>query len=110
MWHLPAKIKELELLEKEKCKKLLEGIVGEGNLKVDEPMKRHTSFLKIGGPADFLITPSSVSELAEVIKLCNSEKLHIFIMGNGTNLLVSDKGIRGVVIKIFDNLNGYNKQ
>lgn len=93
-------------MEKEKCKKLLEGIVGEENLKVDEPMKRHTSF-KIGGPADFLITPSSVSQLAEVIKLCNSEKLPIFIMGNGTNLLVSDKGIRGVVIKIFDNLDGY---
>ncbi|WP_407636682.1 UDP-N-acetylmuramate dehydrogenase [Acetivibrio cellulolyticus] len=85
---------------------LLENLVGKENIKVDEPMKRHTSF-KIGGPADLLITPASVSQLGELIKLCNRQNLPIFIMGNGTNLLVSDKGIRGVVIKIYDNLNGY---
>jgi len=93
-------------LEKERYLKLLGNIVGEENVKVNEPMKNHTSF-KIGGPADFLVTPCSVQSLCEVIKLCNREKLPIFIMGNGTNLLVSDKGIRGVVVKIYDNLNRY---
>lgn len=85
--------------------KLLENIAGKENVKEDEPMSKHTSF-KIGGPADFFVTPCSVQSLCEVIKLCNSEKMPIFIMGNGTNLLVSDKGIRGVVVKIYDNLNG----
>ncbi len=103
---MPAKSKGLELLEKEMFLELLENLVGKENIKVDEPMKRHTSF-KIGGPADLLITPASVSQLGELIKLCNRQNLPIFIMGNGTNLLVSDKGIRGVVIKIYDNLNGY---
>nr|WP_010251489.1 UDP-N-acetylmuramate dehydrogenase [Acetivibrio cellulolyticus] len=93
-------------MEKEMFLELLENLVGKENIKVDEPMKRHTSF-KIGGPADLLITPASVSQLGELIKLCNRQNLPIFIMGNGTNLLVSDKGIRGVVIKIYDNLNGY---
>jgi len=93
-------------LEKEKYIKLLGNIAGEENVKADEPMKKHTSF-KIGGPADFLVTPCSVQSLCEVIKLCKKENLPIFIMGNGTNLLVSDKGIRGVVVKIYDNLNRY---
>lgn len=91
-------------MNKEMYQKLLENIAGKDNVKVDEPMKDHTSF-KIGGPADFLVTPCSVSSLCEVIKLCNNENLPIFIMGNGTNLLVSDKGIRGVVVKIYENLN-----
>lgn len=91
-------------MEKEKYSKLLENLAGKENVKVDEPMKNHTSF-KIGGPADFLVTPCSVESICEIIKLCNNEKLPIFIMGNGTNLLVSDKGIRGVVVKIYDNLN-----
>lgn len=91
-------------MEKEKYIKLLVDIAGKENVKEDEPMSKHTSF-KIGGPADFLVTPCSVQSLCEVIKLCNREKMPIFIMGNGTNLLISDKGIRGVVIKIYDNLD-----
>jgi len=94
-------------LDREKYTKLLENIAGKENVKTDEPMKNHTSF-KIGGPADFFVTPCSVYSLCEVIKLCNNEKLPIFIMGNGTNLLVSDKGIRGVVVKIYDNLSDFH--
>ncbi|HOQ36340.1 MAG TPA: UDP-N-acetylmuramate dehydrogenase [Acetivibrio sp.] len=82
---------------------LLEEIVGPGNIKLDEPMKKHTSF-KVGGPADILVTPVSVSQLGEVIKLCQRENVPLLVMGNGTNLIVSDKGIRGVVIKVYDNL------
>jgi len=94
-------------LDREKYTKLLENIAGKENVKTNEPMKNHTSF-KIGGPADFFVTPCSVYSLCEVIKLCNNEKLPIFIMGNGTNLLVSDKGIRGVVVKIYDNLSDFH--
>jgi len=83
----------------------LEGIVGSGNIKVDEPMKMHTSF-RVGGSADILVTPVSVSQLSEILKLCKRENVPILFMGNGTNLIVSDNGIRGVVIKIYDNING----
>jgi UDP-N-acetylmuramate dehydrogenase len=83
----------------------LEGIVGSGNIKIDEPMKMHTSF-RVGGSADILVTPVSVSQLSEILKLCKRENVPILFMGNGTNLIVSDNGIRGVVIKIYDNING----
>jgi len=92
-------------LEKQLLVSLLEGIVGSDNIKIDEPMKRHTSF-KVGGSADILVTPVSIFQLSEILKLCKRENVPILVMGNGTNLIVSDKGIRGAVIKIYDNLNG----
>ncbi len=64
-----------------------------------EPMAYHTSF-KIGGPADALVTPASEAELASLITFCSRKGCPYFILGRGTNLLVRDKGIRGVVIKI----------
>ncbi|NLP13837.1 MAG: UDP-N-acetylmuramate dehydrogenase [Clostridium sp.] len=92
-------------MEKQLLVSLLEGIVGSDNIKIDEPMKRHTSF-KVGGSADILVTPVSIFQLSEILKLCKRENVPILVMGNGTNLIVSDKGIRGAVIKIYDNLNG----
>ncbi|MCF6465554.1 UDP-N-acetylmuramate dehydrogenase [Clostridium sp. Cult2] len=77
-----------------------------GEILFDEPMKNHTSF-KIGGPADVMIVPSREEDIIESIKFCRYNHIKYFIMGNGTNLLVKDTGIRGVVIKIangFDNL------
>lgn len=85
---------------------LIKDIVEEGNIKVDEPMKNHTSF-KVGGPTDILVSPVSVSQLSQILKLCKKENVPILVMGNGTNMVVSDKGIRGVVIKIYDNLNEF---
>lgn len=79
-------------------------IVGSENVRADELMKKHTTF-KIGGPADFFVTPCDVIAVSELIKLCREEKIPYFIMGNGSNLLVSDAGFRGVVIQIFDKLN-----
>ncbi|NPV69420.1 MAG: UDP-N-acetylmuramate dehydrogenase [Firmicutes bacterium] len=67
-------------------------------------MSRHTSF-KIGGPADLVAIPSSVDDLRTVLAFCTSESLPWFVMGNGTNLLVRDKGIRGVVIKLAGTLD-----
>ncbi len=74
------------------------------NILLNEPMKKHTSF-KIGGNADIFIEPSSVEEMIQVIKLCHKHKVPYHVMGNGSNLLISDKGIRGVVLKTFNYLN-----
>lgn len=72
-----------------------------GKVLLDEPMKNHTSF-KIGGPADIMIIPRNEKELVEGIKICKENNINYYIMGNGSNLLVSDKGIEGVVIKISE--------
>ena len=65
----------------------------------DEPMKKHTSF-KIGGTADYFFKATTLEELQNIIKFAKIKELTITIIGNGSNLLVTDKGIRGLVIKI----------
>ena len=69
---------------------------------LNEPMKKHTSF-RIGGPADIMVLPDSEEEIIHALKVCKDTSVPFFIMGNGSNLLVRDKGIRGVVIKISEN-------
>ncbi|PKM79840.1 MAG: UDP-N-acetylenolpyruvoylglucosamine reductase, partial [Firmicutes bacterium HGW-Firmicutes-13] len=80
---------------------LLAGIkeITSGDIKVQEPMKNHTS-LRIGGPADFLVIPQSISETRELLLFCRKEFIPLFVFGGGTNLLVSDKGIRGIAVKM----------
>lgn len=78
----------------------LKGILGEDRVLLAEPMKMHTSF-RIGGPADYFIMPKSNEEVAEAIAVCREEQMPYSIVGNGSNLLVSDAGYRGVVIQIF---------
>lgn len=75
-----------------------------GEIRIDEMMKNHTSF-KIGGPADIMILPKDEDEILRAIKACRDNNIDFFIMGNGSNLLIKDGGIRGVVIKINDNFN-----
>lgn len=70
----------------------------------DEPMKNHTSF-KIGGPADLFFMPDSVESLKSMISYCKSEAVPFYIIGNGSNLLVADRGYRGVIIQIYRNMN-----
>lgn len=70
----------------------------------NESMKNHTSF-KIGGPADLFIEPSSVSFLCELIKEIRKNETPYWVIGNGSNLLVSDKGLRGIVIHISSSLS-----
>lgn len=69
-----------------------------GDIRFNEPMKNHTSF-KIGGPADLLVIPNTEEQFIDVVTFVRSNNIKYFIMGNGTNLLVKDTGIRGVVIK-----------
>lgn len=80
-------------------------IVGEENCLENEPMKNHTTF-RIGGPARLFVAPDSVDKLKNVIAFCKEKEIKVFIIGNGSNLLVSDKGLEGVVIQIYRNFSG----
>ena len=86
---------------------ILKNIVSEEDILTREYMKNHTSF-KIGGSADFLVTPRTVDQIQNLIKTLKKENIPVFIMGNGSNLLVSDKGIRGVVIKLSKNFSSFS--
>mgnify|MGYP001594805498 CR=1 FL=1 len=79
--------------------KQIDKVTKKSNIKIDEPMKNHTSF-KVGGPADILVTPEDVMEAQSIIKICKENKVNYYLIGNGSNLLVRDGGIRGVVIKL----------
>ena len=78
--------------------------LGSDNVKWEEPMKNHTTF-RIGGPADYYLCPHSTAELQKVIEICKEENLPFFVQGNGSNLLVSDRGYRGVVIQLGKNFS-----
>lgn len=78
--------------------------LGSDNVKQQEPMSRHTTF-RIGGPADFYLCPHSTKEVQEIVEICKEEKLPYFVLGNGSNLLVSDKGYRGVVVQLWKNFS-----
>lgn len=71
----------------------------------DEPLKQHTSF-RVGGPASAYVVPESVEELQQLVQFLREEELPYDIIGNGTNLLVSDRGVRHVVIEIGRALEG----
>jgi len=65
----------------------------------NEPLSRHTS-LRVGGPADVFVVIEDISELRRLLKFAGKAKIPVFVIGGGTNLLVSDRGIRGIVIKL----------
>ena len=71
----------------------------------DEPMSRHTTF-RIGGPAALFCIPRSVPALAATVKACIEADIPYYILGNGSNVLVSDAGYQGVVIQLFRNMDG----
>jgi len=76
----------------------LKAIIGEeGDVRLYEPMAKHTT-LRVGGPAQFWVEPRTEAAFAEVIRFCRRENLPLFVVGRGSNLLVRDGGIRGVVV------------
>lgn len=85
-------------MENREIKENLEKIISKERIKQNEPMKNHTSF-KIGGPAEFYIKIKSIEELQKILKFAKKENIKITIIGNGSNVLVSDKGIKGIVIR-----------
>lgn len=79
-------------------------IAGSENVKLSEHMNKHTTF-RVGGPADLFITATSEEKAVSIIRLLSIEQEKFFILGNGSNLLVSDDGFRGVVIYIGSGLS-----
>lgn len=79
-------------------------LAGAENVFEHEPMSDHTTF-RIGGPADVLVSPTTTESLTEVICYLNAEKIPYYVVGNGSNLLVGDKGYRGVIVQIYKNLS-----
>ena len=75
-------------------------ITVEENVLTDELMSRHTTF-RIGGPADFFVTPEKKEQIGQIIELCRGRNIPYYIVGNGSNLLVGDRGYRGVIIQVF---------
>lgn len=85
----------------------LQNVLAKSQILLNEPMKYHTTF-RIGGPADYLLLPSSVEQVVKVFKLIREYSMPLTVLGNGSNILVLDKGIRGVVVK-FDEQMAYLK-
>lgn len=84
----------------------LQKIAGEQAVRQQEPMSAHTTF-RIGGPADYFVEAGNESVLKELLLLCRETETPFFILGNGSNLLVSDEGYRGVMISLkgFDEIS-----
>ncbi len=82
----------------------LRQIAGAENVLENELMSRHTTF-RIGGPADAFVTPRSTEELRQALLLCRRAEVPFFVLGNGSNLLVSDDGFRGVILQVYKNLS-----
>ena len=89
---------------KEDMRNKFEMILDQDRILVDEPMKKHTTF-RLGGPADYFLSPSDSAQIKEIIDICREKEISWFILGNGSNLLVSDEGYHGVVIQIYKNMN-----
>ena len=81
------------------CIAKLKQILPEDSVLIDEPMSKHTTF-QIGGPADCFVMPSTVEEAIAVIKIVKEYDVPLTMLGNGSNLLVMDKGIRGIVVNL----------
>ena len=88
----------------------LEKIIPKDNIKYNEPMSKHTSF-KTGGNADLYIIGKNINEINKIVDYAKTNNIPIYIIGNGSNLLVTDKGVRGIVLKIeIDTLNIEEKE
>lgn len=82
---------------------MLARIVGEENVRANEPMNAHTTF-QIGGPADAYVAPRSAEQVAAIVKACREADAPLAVVGNGSDLLVADEGLRCVVMQILDNM------
>lgn len=69
-----------------------------------EMMKKHTTF-RIGGPARFFAVPDTVEKAAEIVRICREEAFPFYVIGNGSNLLVSDSGYEGLILQLYRNLS-----
>lgn len=83
---------------------LAKDIAGDGNVFINEKLDKHTTF-RVGGPASCLVTPDSVEILVRLVRECRNNHIPYYVIGNGSNLLVSDEGFDGIIIKISKNMS-----
>lgn len=88
----------------QKLYRKLTAVLSEERVRLLEPMKKHTTF-RIGGEADYFVMPRTKEEVKQTVAVCREEQAPYSIVGNGSNLLVSDAGYRGVVIQIFKEMS-----
>lgn len=88
--------------EIEKLTKEMQEFINKEDIYANEPMSKHTTF-KIGGTADIFVKLRSTEQIERLINLCNEKNVPIKVIGNGSNILVKDNGVRGVVAKICTN-------
>jgi len=81
----------------------LQRLAGKENVWADEPMRLHTTF-RAGGCAKYLVEPGTIEQLLSVMQVCRENGTPYYIVGNGSNLLVSDSGYDGVIIHLFKNM------
>lgn len=78
--------------------------VGKINVLLEEPMWKHTTF-RVGGNAAYFVTPESPEQVKRVIEVCGQNQIPYYVIGNGSNLLVSDEGFSGVILQIGSKMN-----
>ncbi|MDD4493603.1 MAG: FAD-binding protein, partial [Eubacteriales bacterium] len=93
-------------MNKTKAFSVLSQTINAEQIRMDEPMSAHTS-IKVGGPADIYTEPESSGELQTIIAACRKFQFPFYVIGRGTNLIVRDKGIRGVVISTVDRMRRF---
>jgi UDP-N-acetylmuramate dehydrogenase len=93
------------MMNKEKIYTKLSHVMDPDNIKRDEPLRDHL-YTKLGGKADFFLTPTTYEEVQNIVKLANEEEVAFTLLGNGSNLIVKDGGIRGIVLHLtnFDDI------
>lgn len=89
----------------EKFENELVRIVGQANVALEEPMSKHTTF-RVGGPAQYFVVPNSEEEIIGVCDACRHAGVNLFVLGCGSNVLVADGGLRGVVLRIGNRVSG----
>lgn len=87
------------MTDKEKTAERLKEFTAGENIRTDVDMKDHTTF-RTGGSADVFVTPQSITEAAEIVRFLLAEKIPYTVIGNGSNILVSDKGYRGCIVNM----------
>ena len=73
--------------------------IARGRVRLHEPMSRHTTF-RIGGPADVFVQPANIHDLAQILRFAREKGIPVKVVGNGSNLLISDAGLRGIVVRL----------
>lgn len=87
--------------------KKLEEIVSKDRIRYNEPMSKHTT-MRVGGPVDIMVLPNTIEEIIDVINYAKENNIPIKVIGNGSNMLVSDLGIEGIVVKLTCNMSNVN--